>query len=232
MYDNKRIVAIIPARGGSKGIPGKNLKDLAGKPLIAYTVQASLGCKYIDNTIVSTDSERIASISVGYGAKVPFLRPIELASDVSKTIDAIVYTLNELKKKNENYDVLVLLQPTSPLRDTEDIDNAIQAFFDNNCENLVSVSPVREHPLLMRYVDGSGKLESILGRNSTCRRQDFDQYYRVNGAIYILAVSGLSNDTSFNDAQVPFFMNENHSVDIDTLLDFKIAELIMKNQVK
>lgn len=228
MYDKSRIIGIIPARGGSKGIPKKNIKKLNGKPLIAYTINAALNSKYIDDTIVSTDDDKIAEISLEYGASVPFFRPAEISTDKSKTIETIIYTLDKMKKMGKQYDVLVILQPTSPLRDTMDINHAIEHFFESGCEGMASVSSVRDHPVLIRRIR-NGKLERLLPQNSTCRRQDFEEYYRVNGAIYIFNIKEISEYTSFNDATMPFLMDVSHSVDIDTIMDFHIAELILNN---
>ena len=153
MFCNKKILALVPARGGSKGIKDKNIILLHGAPLISYTIDSALGSKYIDNTVVTTDSERIASVAKLYGADVPFLRPVELASDSAKTVDAVIHAIETLATIGQNYDVLVLLQPTQPLRTSEDIDNAIELFFKNNRQSLASVTPVENHPILIRSID-------------------------------------------------------------------------------
>lgn len=223
MHNSKRILAFIPARGGSKGIPHKNIIDLKGKPLISYTITEARKSKYIDKIMVSTDDKSIASVAKSYGAEVPFLRPLELASDNSKTIDAVLHTLDYYDKSGENFDTFVLLQPTQPLRTVEDIDGAIEKYMKNNCIPLVSVSPVDDHPLLIRTIS-EGKLKSLLGVSSTCRRQDMDQYYRVNGCIYINEVNQIDINTSFNDNIIPYIMAKDHSVDIDEYLDLAMAE--------
>ena len=181
------ILAVIPARGGSKGIPGKNIKDLYGQPLISYTIQAALDCKKIDRVVVSTDSEKIAGVAKKYGADVPFLRPAALAMDTSKTIDAVIDVLERLQ---ETYEYVVLLQPTSPLRTAEDIEKAIDKAI------------------------ASGK-------------QDMKEIYRVNGAVYVNRVAGLTKDTSFNDNPVGYVMPVEHSIDIDEESDFLLAEHFM-----
>ena len=129
MYKNKRILALIPARGGSKGIKDKNIIELCGKPLIAYSIDAAKNSKYIDDILVSTDSEKIAEVAKKYGARVPFLRPYELATDTSTTLDVVLHAIDYVNKEEKKYDTLILLQPTAPLRKTEDIDSAIEKFF-------------------------------------------------------------------------------------------------------
>ncbi len=209
MYGDERILAIIPARGGSKGIPRKNIKELCGKPLINYTVEAGNNSKYIDYLMVSTDDEEIANVAKNSGAEIPFFRPDELASDTSKTIDAVIDAIAGLEKKGKYFDVLVLLQPTGPLRDARDIDNAIDIFFDNGKKSLVSVSEADDNPILMRTIENN-KLRRLYNVSSTVRRQDMPKYYKVNGCIYINKIVTLSDNTSFNDNEVPFIMEKSH----------------------
>ncbi|RHQ79728.1 acylneuraminate cytidylyltransferase family protein [Firmicutes bacterium AF22-6AC] len=224
MIEKNKIVALIPARGGSKGIKNKNIIDLCGKPLISYTIQAALESKYIDKVIVSTDSQEIADVAIKYGAEVPFLRPGELASDTSKTIDAVMHAVGELEKRKEEYDILILLQATQPLRTADDIDSAIELFIKNKGQSLVSVSPVEDNPILIRTIDNLGRMNSILPMKSTCRRQDMPLYYRVNGCIYINLISELDLNTSFNDNKIPYIMPKERSVDIDEIKDLLIAQ--------
>ena len=231
MYNNKRIIAIIPARGGSKGIPHKNIINLGGKPLISYTIEAALKSKYIDYTMVSTDDEDIAKVSIEYGALIPFMRPSELASDTSKTLDVIIHAIDTLRNMDENFSILVLLQPTEPLRTTEDIDAAIEKFFKHDCSPLVSVSEVDDHPLLIRTIEKE-RLRTLIDMPSTCRRQDMPKYYRVNGCIYINRIEDIDESTSFNDNSIPFIMKKSHSVDIDELKDLALAEYYLKNKEK
>ncbi len=232
MYKDQRILAIIPARGGSKGIPNKNITNLCGKPLIAYSILAAQASQYIDDIIVSTDSEQIRDTSVEYGASVPFLRPAALASDTSKTIDCMIYTINELKKKGHRYDCVVLLQPTQPIRKEGVIDEAISLLLDSTEDSLVSVTTVTEHPILMRTITKEGTLKSLLPISSTVRRQDFPDVYRVNGSIYINRInSHFNSSTSLNDNLLPFFMEETYSIDIDSYEDLKKAETILQQHM-
>ncbi len=224
MFEKSRILALIPARGGSKGIKDKNIVDVAGKPLISYSIEAALHSKYVDDIVVTTDSEKIAEVAKNHGARVPFLRPAHLASDTAKTIDAVVHAIEELKKLGQSYDVLLLLQPTQPLRTSADIDGAIELFFENNQKSLVSVSPVDDHPLLIRTISDEGNLVNLLKSNSTCRRQDMPDYYCVNGCIYLNKVSEVDKDLSFNDNKMAYIMPKERAVDIDEPRDLLLAE--------
>ena len=228
MIQKKRFLAIIPARSGSKGIKYKNIIDLSGKPLIAYTIEEALKSKYIDDVVVSTDGEDIANISKIYGAKVPFLRPKELSTDTSKTIDCVIHCIEELKKMNLEYDYIVLLQPTQPLRKSWHIDEAIELIIEKDCESLVSVSKVKDHPILIRRIVEDGKVENLLSCSSTQRRQDFEDYYKVNGAIYINRINeDLNLNTSLNDNKLAYIMDEKYDIDIDEMIDLRIAELVI-----
>ncbi|MCD8014460.1 MAG: acylneuraminate cytidylyltransferase family protein [Lachnospiraceae bacterium] len=230
MYGTSSVLALIPARAGSKGIKNKNIADLCGKPLIAYSIEAAKHSRYIDDVVVSTDGEAIAGMARLYGADVPFLRPTELASDTSKTIDAVLHAVKFLNEHGRHFDILVLLQPTQPLRTSEDIDMAMEIFFENGEESLVSVTDVDSHPLLIRSVTKDGKLRPLMSQGSTCRRQDMPRYYCVNGAVYINRISELSKDTSFNDNKIPFFMERSHSVDIDEPLDLTYAKFLQEQE--
>ena len=229
MYHDKRILAIIPARGGSKGIPHKNITNLCGKPLIAYTIEAAKQSEYIDTVIVSTDDVDIQRISEEYGASVPFLRDAKIASDEATTISVIVDAVERLKEKKQTFDAVVLLQPTSPLRTTEEIDVAIDIFFQNNMQGIVSVNVAEVSPFLLRTIEGS-QLQRIISKNSTIRRQDMPTYYEVNGAIYINAISDIKESLSFNDNPIPYIMSCEHSIDIDTWDDLEKAKYYLSNK--
>jgi CMP-N-acetylneuraminic acid synthetase len=231
LFLDKKILALIPARGGSKGIKDKNIYPINGKPLVAYAIEAARGSRYLDYIMVSTDSEKIVAVAKEYGASVPFMRDALLASDTSKTIDAVVDVINRLVDMGEEYDVLVLLQPTSPLRTTKDIDGAIEMFFDNGEKSLLSVSEVNDNPVLIRRLENNMAVP-ILDRPSTVRRQDFEKFYRVNGAIYINLVNEIDSNTSFNDNTVGFVMEKSHSVDIDTPEDVLSVEQILQRKEK
>ena len=221
-------IAIIPARGGSKGIPRKNIRLLAGKPMIAYTIEAASKSKYIDRVIVSTEDEEIIEISKLHGAEVT-KRPDELAKDDTPTIAVIFHVLEILKVKDYNPDIVALLQPTSPLRNAEDIDNAIKLFLDSDCESVVSVCEV-EHPPYWSFKIEEGYLKSLFDkRYLRMRRQDLERVYIPNGAIYISIPRTLYKYKGFYcNYIIPYIMPIERSVDIDNEMDFLLAELLVK----
>jgi CMP-N,N'-diacetyllegionaminic acid synthase len=229
MYKNNKFLAIIPARGGSKGIPHKNIYDINGRPLIFYTINEALKSKYLDGVIVSTDNDEIANVSKFYGAEVPFMRPAELATDTAKTISVIIHAVTELQKIGRIFDFVVILQPTQPLRKSDHIDEAIEHIINDNHDNLISVSEVRDHPLLIRSIRNEGFLKKLLNENSTVRRQDFEGYYRVNGAIYINKINKLLNEElSLNDNKWPYIMDQKYDLDIDCIEDIERFKYLLK----
>ncbi len=230
MIDNKKVLAIIPARGGSKGIPKKNIKAVSGKPMINYTIEAAKECEYIDKVIVSTDDEEIAEVSMKAGAIVPFLRPDELASDEAKTIDVVMHAVEFYERKAERYDIIVLLQPTSPLRNSEDIQKALEYYIRKGEKSLVSVSEVTENPILMRQFGENNELTKLVDEDSTVRRQDMEKYYKVNGAIYINSMKELNENTSFNDNVMGYVLPQDHSIDIDHPEDIVVAEYFLSQK--
>lgn len=233
MYKYKTFLAIIPARGGSKGIPNKNIREINGVPLINYTIQAAKKSKYLDRVIVSTDDYEIANISQKYGAEVPFLRPEYLAGDTSKTIDSVVHAINELEEQGNSYDYVVLLQPTQPLRESWHIDQAIEKIANAGVEGLASVSEVADHPVLIRKVGEDGNLVNLLDIKSTIRRQDFPSYYKINGAVYINKISeNFDENISLNDNKLPYIMDSKFDLDIDTPLDLKLFKFILDEENK
>ncbi|MBE6044613.1 MULTISPECIES: cytidylyltransferase domain-containing protein [Clostridium] len=232
MYKNKRILAVIPARGGSKGIPHKNIINFCGKPLIAYSIEAAKKSKYIDYILVSTDDREIQGVSLRYGAKAPFLRPKEISDDKSKSIDVVLHSINYLKDNDEIFDYVILLQPTSPLRTEKDIDAAIETIIEKEGRSLVSLCKVDENPILMRTIE-YGKLKPILKFDGdNLRRQDLPEFYIFNGAIYINTVDMLIENRTFVDEHtIPYIMERHKSVDIDNMLDVKIAEYILEENM-
>lgn len=230
MYNGKRIIAVIPARAGSKGIKDKNIRELCRKPLIAYSIEVAKACDYIDTVFVSTDSVRIQEIAKQYGAEVPFLRSEELASDEAKIIDALLFSLKRLELMNQKYDYIMLLQPTQPIRTVELLKAVIEQTIDRHLPSMVTICPVEEHPILMRTIEENGRLHSLLESSSTVRRQDFPPFYKVNGSVYINRIDEFFNEhTSLNDNRYGYLMKRRDSVDIDTLEDFERAEKILKD---
>jgi CMP-N,N'-diacetyllegionaminic acid synthase len=232
MYKNKKFLAIIPARGGSKGIPNKNIMDICGKPLIAYTIEAGKKSKYIDEIMVSTDSVTIKEVAVQYGAKIPFLRPELLSDDSAKSIDLVLHAIDFYMSNNTYFDYVILLQPTSPLRTFAQIDEAIEKLMDSNGNSLVSVREADENPVLMRSIAGEKLKEVISFQGQNLRRQDLPTFYIFNGALYINSIDMLVNKKSFIDEDtIPYVMSKESSVDIDTKLDAKLVEFIIKENM-
>jgi CMP-N,N'-diacetyllegionaminic acid synthase len=233
MIDNKRILAIIPARGGSKRLPRKNILDLAGKPLIAWSIEAALGSKYIDRVIVSTDDDEIAEISRKYGADVPFIRPKELASDTASTIDVVRHALNFLKENGDNFKYVLLLQPTSPLRTVEHINRAVQLLIGKKADGIVSLVKT-DHPMeWANTLPSDGSIDGFFSDEiKSLRSQDFPIRYLLNGAIYISRVEKILED----DFIVPrsncygYIMDKFVSVDIDTYYDLKLSEFLIREK--
>jgi CMP-N,N'-diacetyllegionaminic acid synthase len=228
-----KILAVIPARGGSKGVFRKNVKNIAGKPLIQWTIEAALESKYIDEIIVSTEDEEIAQISANLGAKVPFLRPPDLARDNSKTIDVINHLLVKLELEyNKYFDIILILQPTSPLRTSKHIDQAISFFLlDKSADSLVSCVKVPHifHPESLMKLSSNNYLESyIVNSNPPFRRQDKSELYARNGAAIYLTRREKISEFIFGGNLICFEMDEVDSIDIDTLEDFNNAENLLR----
>lgn len=228
MINEKKVLAIIPARGGSKGIPKKNIIDVLGKPLIQYTLDEAKKSKYIDEIHISTDSAEIADKIKLLGFHIERFRPLELAQDDSKTIDVLIDVLIYYKSIGKVFDIVILLQPTQPLRKVGHIDEALEHYIRNGEQGVVSVSLVNQHPILIRTIDSNGYLCNILNIESTVRRQDFDDFYIVNGAIYINNSSEILAGVSLNDNRVPYVMkNDYENIDIDEPKDLEILEQIL-----
>lgn len=228
----KEILAIIPARGGSKGLPRKNLKVLNELPLIAHTINAAKNSNYITRVIVSTEDKEIKDVALSFGAEVPYLRPEELASDKSPTIDSVIHMIDWLKT-NESYcpDYICLLQCTSPLRDNNHIDEAIDKMIETCMEGVISVCEAEVNPYWTNVIRND-RLEYFIeeGRKIT-RRQDLPKVYRINGAIYIIETGKLLEMKAFETENVTaYIMNSDDSIDIDTELDFKLAEMIINKE--
>ncbi|MGL6167083.1 MAG: cytidylyltransferase domain-containing protein [Fusobacteriaceae bacterium] len=229
MYKGKRILAIIPARGGSKGIPKKNIIDLLGKPLLYYSVKSAKESKYVDKVILSTDDIEIGEVGKSLGAEVPFLRPEDISGDKAKSIDAFIHGIREIEKIEEKYDYVLLLQNTSPLRQGWHIDEALEKMIESDERSLVSVSEVIEHPCIMRMLDKNGKISNLMNMNGDTRRQDFAPIYIVNGAIYIQKNDDeLNLGTNLNGGELAYVMAREYSVDIDEYLDLDIATHYLK----
>jgi CMP-N-acetylneuraminic acid synthetase len=223
----KKVLAIIPARGGSKGLPRKNILDLARKPLIAWTIEASLNSKYITKTIVSSDDDEILNISKEYGADI-LKRPSEFATD-SASSELVVN--HAIKSINESFDYIILLQPTSPLRDVLNINNAFENLFKENATALISVCEI-DNKILKAFKQGEdGFIEGVSNNKYPfMRRQDLPKTYLSNGAIYIIKVDEImTNNSFFTDKTISYIMNEIQSMDIDTQEDLENLLVLINN---
>jgi len=228
MHKEKTFLAIIPARGGSKRLPRKNILDLNGKPLIAWSIEAGLKSKYIDKVVVSSDDNEILEVSQKFGADV-IVRPPELASDTATTFDAIEHTIKSLKK----YSYVVLLQATSPLRDSKHIDEAIELLEKKDADAVVSVCEMEHSPLWSNSLDKTLTMKGFLRYEVLNKRsQDLEKYYRLNGAIYICKMERLLEEKGFflEDNIFAYVMDRESSVDIDEAIDFKLAQSIIKDK--
>ena len=234
MHKEKKFLAIIPARGGSKRLPRKNVLDLAGKPLIAWTIDAALYCPFLDEIMVTTDDEEIAETARRYRANVPFLRPAELGSDTATSFDAVKHAIDYYKYYlSMEFDFVVLLQPTSPLRDSDDISKAINFLFDKNADAIVSVCEVEHSPLWVNTLPTDLNMTQFLKTETTSMRsQDLPKHYRLNGAIYICRTERLLFEKSFfiSDNIFSYIMEKEASVDIDDQHDFKFASYLISNR--
>lgn len=226
----ENMIAIIPARSGSKGLKDKNIKELNGKPLMAYTIESALKSRVFKDVVVSTDSLEYKKIAESYGAYVPFLRSNELSTDSASTIDVIEDLLNRMHEMGKDYESLMILQPTSPLRDENDIIEAVRLFNEKNANSVVSMCESEHSPLLTKQLDETNSLDGFLEDLNKSRRQDFNKFYRLNGAIYLLNVEYfLKYKNFYKKNSYAFIMDKNKSVDIDDINDFKYAEFLIKS---
>lgn len=225
MYKDKKIVAIIPARKGSKGIPNKNIALLNGMPLVEHSIIQAKKVTIIDEIIVSTDSKLVQEIAIKHGIAVDRLRPIELSNDQAKIYDVIVYEIKRNELMDKGFSIVVLLQPTSPLRRSYMIEEALKKFVDDNQYSAVSVSEAEEHPIFMRTINNKNQLVKVVDAASTVRRQDLEKTYVINGMIYINYIKDLiTKFVSLNDNISPIVVPKELSVDIDTIDDLDRAQ--------
>jgi CMP-N-acetylneuraminic acid synthetase len=228
MHNNSTFLAIVPARGGSKRLPRKNILDLNGKPLIAYSIEAGLKSEYIDNVVVSSDDNEILEIAKEYNAQM-IKRPDFLAHDTATTFDAIKHTIKNLKK----HDYIVLLQPTSPLRSAGHIDEAIRLLEEKNADAIVSVCEMEHSPLWSNSLDNSLSMEGFLRDEVLNKRsQDLETYFRLNGAIYICKTDKLLDEESFllKKSIFAYVMVRECSIDIDEKIDFEMVRILQEKK--
>lgn len=231
MNRNKKIIAIIPARGGSKGVPGKNIKLLGEKPLIAWTIDEAKKSRYIDRLIVSSDSEEIIDTALHFGCEAPFLRPAELSGDEVMGVEPFIHAVKTLPEK---YDYAVLLQCTSPFRTAEDIDGAIDLCIDQEADSCISVCKAASSPYRMLTVDDKGRLCSFLGSDKTfLPRQKLPEIYEFNGAVYVIKTETLLRTGDLvSENTLAYVMKKERSLDIDSLWDYRIAEALIEKKIK
>lgn len=233
MKNKKKFLAIITARGGSKRLPKKNIKYLDNKPLITWTIEATLQSQYVDELIVSTDCLDIAEISKKAGANVPFMRPDSLAQDHSTSIDVVLHAIEYFKSIGQDFDYAILLQPTSPFRTSEDIDNAIESLFEKKSDAVISVCETEHNPIWCNTLNENQEMDNFLdSKYINARTQDLPTFYRLNGAIYICEMNTLiKNHTFFIPHNIhAYVMSQENSVDIDTHLDFLLANAILEQR--
>jgi len=227
MINGNKVLGIIPARGGSKGITDKNIKELAGEPLIVWTIEEVNRCDIIDKTIISTDSEKIADIAKKYGGDVPFLRPKKLATDTAKGIDVIFHAISLYEKE---FDIIAVFQPTSPLRKLKNIKEAFKLLADKNAKAVVSVCKSDHPPLWVNTLPEDGNMKDFISPGiKNKNRQEIDNYYKLNGAIYISYISYFKKNRGFyGNRTYAYIMPKVNSVDIDDIIDFRFAEFLIK----
>lgn len=233
MIGSSKILALIPARAGSKGLPGKNVRLLHGKPLLAWPIAAAKASRYVDRVVVSTDSAEFAEIARAHGADVPVLRPTELAADTSPSSAAVIHMLDHLGAKDEVFDYLLLLEPTSPLTEGSDIDVALETLHNNRLDGdaLVSVAElVTSHPAFAVKRGAEGRIEPYAAVDFTRlpRRQDIDPLYALDGSLYISAVDRFRETLSFcHDRTLSHLMPDYKAHEVDSLIDFICIEAIL-----
>ena len=232
MYKNKSFIAIIPARSGSKGLPNKNIKKLNGKPLIAWSIETALSCKYIDEVMVTTDSQVYASMAQEYGASVPFIRPPEYATDSTPRSEVISHAISFYKEKGKEFDYIIFLEPTSPLRVVDDLNNAIEKLINNKCgaESIVSVCKLEScHPaFLIKLNNGFLDFLNPNQKSKVLRRQDLDTLYFYEGSLYISEVHSYLEKEFYHNNTLGYVVPRWKSLEIDEIEDLVMAEAIMK----
>lgn len=234
MIGGEKVLALIPARGGSKGLPGKNIRPMCGKPMIAWSIEKAKLSKYLDMVLVTTDCQEIASIAKQYGARVPFLRPNELATDRSSTYDAIRHALDFLRvEERQTFDYVVLLEPTSPLREDDDIDRMLEQLSAMSAEfdSIISIGEVEEHPAIVRRVRGKNLEPFCPELQQTTRRQDNESAYFPYGVAYIAKTNVLLVENTFYTRRCTYFKIKRYqNYEIDDIYGFLCAESVMKHE--
>ncbi|MBX9845847.1 MAG: acylneuraminate cytidylyltransferase family protein [Xanthobacteraceae bacterium] len=227
MIESHRVLALIPARGGSKGVPRKNIRLVGGKPLIAWSIEAARGSRYVDRVLLSSDDTEIIDVAKALGCEVPFRRPAELATDEADALSVVRHAIAALP---EQYGYLVLLQPTSPMRTSQDIDGAIELCVERNAPACVGICESEKSPYWMMTLTSDGMMEPVMSSDRIPdRRQVAPRAYALNGAVYVATVPHLTAGQSFfGPGSLGYVMPRERSLDIDSELDLKIADFLLK----
>ena len=226
-----RVLGLIPARGGSKGVPGKNIKQMGGNPLIAYTIESAQKSNLLTDIVLSTDDEGIAQVGKEYGVQVPYIRPESLASDTAKSIDVVQHALQFYKDLGQSYDAVCLLQPTTPFRESGSIDSAINTYIEQTLDSLISVLPVpHEYNPHWVFVDKEGTLSISTGDEEIIsRRQDLPTAYHRDGSIYLTSTEVILQGSFYGKKMGYVVSNGSTHINIDTQEDWQKAEEFLKN---
>lgn len=234
MINGMKVLAIVPARGGSKGLPGKNIREMCGKPLIAWSIEKAKKSRYLDTVLVSTDCQDIAAVAQRFGAHVPFIRPAELASDTASTYDVIRHALAHAREvENTEYDLIVLLEPTSPLREDDDIDRMLESLVARSdaFDAIISVGEVTEHPSIMKRLDGERMTPFCPELPQTTRRQDNAAAFFPFGVAYIAKTGALLAENTFYTQRCTYFeIKRYQNFEIDDIYNFLCTEAVMKHE--
>lgn len=226
-------IAIIPARSGSKGIKDKNIKELCGKPLIAYSIESALRSGMFDTVMVSTDSKKYADIAGKFGAEVPFLRSEATSADTAGSWDMVKEVLDGYRKREKEFDTFCLLQPTSPLRTAEDIKEAYRLYYEKASLAVISVCEAEHSPLWCGHLPENHEFVGFADQRNLKQRQAGKKFYRLNGAIYIVNIKKFAEDKNiYKEGSFAYIMPQDRSVDIDTLIDFKLAEIMFEGYME
>lgn len=235
MLEKKKILAVIVARKGSKRLKKKNVIDLHGKPLVDWTFTETIKSEYIDKIMISTDDDEVIKCGKKYSQiEIPFIRPKELSSDTATSIEVLLHAIKFYENKNQIFDYVLLLQPTSPLREKKDIDNAIMRLENNKIKAIVSVCETEHPPLWSNTLPNDLSMRNFVNpKIKNLRSQDLPKYYRINGAIYIAEVNYLKKNNGFIGGETfAYIMPAERSIDIDTKIDFELCKILMNENSK
>lgn len=234
MYNDMKILAVVTARGGSKGLPGKNVRDFCGKPLVAWAVEAALSAKLVDHVVVSTDDQEIADAAKMAGGDVPFMRPAELANDTASSIDVVLHAIDWLAERGQTFNIVVMVEPTSPLRMGTDIDAALRQMIDGKAPAIAGICEAEcTHPAFMFRLEENSRMVSYTGQQpNSLRRQDLDATYYLEGSVYASLIPVLREKRGYYHADtIGFVVPKWMAVEIDDIDDFIMAEALFKHKV-